>query len=161
MPDVQQPINQPTIPQYYNPSGPAAQIQATMPQVQIHHNQQPPPHVLSTQPVATVNGALHPEDINVISGMEFIPLFFVLFLRWYIVGPVPTHVPSGQNQPGLTNALPNLQQGLVQAPLNPPTPIEDQPSQVIEEPVEEQLENSFVDQQELEQEQSIPIETGR
>lgn len=64
--EVQQPINQPTIPQYYNPN--AAPIQANIPQVPLHHNQQPPPHVLNPQPVPTVNGAVHPDDINVLPG---------------------------------------------------------------------------------------------
>ncbi|KAJ8950477.1 hypothetical protein NQ314_007864 [Rhamnusium bicolor] len=138
--EVQQPINQPAIPQYYNPN--AAPIQPNIPQVPVHHNQQPPPHVLNPQPVPTVNGAIHPEDISVLPGQ------------------VPTHVPvpSAQTQ-GLGAPIPNLQQGLVQAPLNVPTPIEEQQPQLIEEPVEEPLETNYSEPQEPElEQQEVSIE---
>ncbi|KAJ8961542.1 hypothetical protein NQ318_014794, partial [Aromia moschata] len=140
LPEVQQPINQPTIPQYYNPT--AAPIQPNIPQVPIHHNQQPPPHVLNPQPVVpTVNGAVHPEDINVLPGQ------------------VPTHVPTAQSQ-GLGTSMPTLQQGLVQAPLNPPAPMEEPQPQIIDEPTEEPLETSYTESHEPEPEQEIPVESS-
>lgn len=70
--EVQLSLSQPpAIPPYYNPTAPA-QIQPSVPPVPLLHNQQapPPPHVLTAPPpVATVNGAIHPEDINVIPGI--------------------------------------------------------------------------------------------
>jgi len=143
-PEVQLSMNQPAaIPPYYNPSAPS-QIQPSIPPVPIHHNQQPPQHVLNAQPpVATVNGAIHPDDINAIPG------------------PVPSHV--APSQPGLTSPMPNLQQGFVQPPLNnPPTPIEDQqPPLHQDEPAEEPLDNSYIEHQDIEQEQSLPLEPGK
>lgn len=75
-PEVQLSMSQPAvIPPYYNPSAPT-QIQPSIPPVPLHHNQQPPPHVLNAQPlVATVNGAIHPEDINVMPGTEILFCF--------------------------------------------------------------------------------------
>lgn len=137
--DVQQPINQPAIPPYYNPN--VAPIQANIPQVPLHHNQQPPPHVLNPQPVPTVNGAVHPDDINVLPVQ------------------VPTHVPAAQTQ-GLGAPMPNLQQGIVQAPSNPPAPVEEQEPQIVEEPIEEPLESSYNEPQESEPEAELPIESA-
>lgn len=60
--------------------------------------------------------------------------------------------------------MPNLQQGLVQSPLNnPPTPIEDQQlSQLQDEPIEEQLDTSYSEQQDIiESDTSIPSEPGK
>lgn len=62
------PINQQPVPPYYSPN--AAPIQGTMPQVPPpHHHTQPPQHVLPPQPqpvpVPTVNGAIHPDEMNV------------------------------------------------------------------------------------------------
>nr|CAI5852967.1 unnamed protein product [Callosobruchus analis] len=92
--DVQQHLSaQPTaaagIPQYYNPATGGAQMPPTIPQVPIHHNQQPPPaHVLNPPQVATVNGAIHPDDISVIP--DFVS---------YYEGQVPSHVPpTAQSQ---------------------------------------------------------------
>lgn len=65
MNDVSQLNQQPMA--YYNPN--AAPIQANLPQVPPHHHNQPPPHVLNTPAVPTVNGAVHPDDINVLPGL--------------------------------------------------------------------------------------------
>lgn len=62
--DVPQISQQPMA--YYNPN--AAPIQANMPPVPPHHHSQPPPHVLSSAAVPAVNGAVHPDDINVLPG---------------------------------------------------------------------------------------------
>lgn len=61
------PVNQQPI-SYYNPT--AAPIQPNMAPVTHHHGQPPTnlAHVIPPQPVAAVNGTLHPEDMNVISG---------------------------------------------------------------------------------------------
>lgn len=93
---------------YYNPNAAAAAaapLQANLQQVPPppHHHSQPPPHVLNTPAAAVpaVNGAVHPDDINVLPGMlvfyvivilgksylfhslcSVSPLLFYLFL-WY------------------------------------------------------------------------------
>lgn len=77
-----------------------------------------------------------------------------------LIGQVPTHVPTAQSQ-GLGAPIPNLQQGLVQTPLNPPAPIEEQEPQVIDEPIEEPLETSYNEPQESEPETELPIESGK
>lgn len=71
-PDVQLSMSPPAaIQPYYNPTGPN-QIQPAIPPVALHHNQ-PPPHVLNAQPpLPTVNGAIHPEDINVLGGKSYL-----------------------------------------------------------------------------------------
>ncbi|KAG5882906.1 hypothetical protein JTB14_020174 [Gonioctena quinquepunctata] len=140
MVEVQQPIiNQPAVQPYYNPN--AGQIQANIPAVAIHHNQQPPPpHVMNTQPVPTVNGSMHPDDINVMQGQ------------------VPSHVPTAQPQ-GLVAPMPTMQpSGIVQAPLTQQTPIDELLPQAIEEPIEEPLESGYInEQQEMEPEQDMSM----
>lgn len=72
-----------------------------------------------------------------------------------IVGQVPSHVASGQTQPLATPIPPTLQQqqaNIVTAPLNPPAPIEE-PSQVIDEPSEDPIDQGFGDNHDVEQEQ--------
>lgn len=59
--------------------------------------------------------------------------------------------------------MPNHQPALVQQPLNnPPTPIEDpQPTPYLDEPVDEPLDNSYTDHQDMvEPEQSVSSEPG-
>nr|XP_023023051.1 ras GTPase-activating protein-binding protein 1 [Leptinotarsa decemlineata] len=132
MVEVPQPINPPAVQPYYNPN--AAQIQPNIPAVPIHHNQQPPPHVMNPQPVPTVNGAIHPDEINVMQGQ------------------VPPHVPTVQPQ-GLVSPMPTMQPSMIQPPLNPPAPIEElQQPQAIEDPIEEPLESAYV----VEQQEIVP-----
>lgn len=128
----QQPISQPTILPYYPDP---AQLQANIPTVPIHHNQQPPPHVMNP-PVPTVNGAIHPDDINVLQGQ------------------VPSHVPAPQAQ-GLANPLPVMQQGLVQSQISQQTPI-DEPQAPLMDEIEEPLDNSYTEQ-EIEQDQEANV----
>ncbi|RZB41609.1 ras GTPase-activating protein-binding protein 2, partial [Asbolus verrucosus] len=121
--DVQQ-ISQAPM-QYYNPT--TAPMQPNLPPVPHHQ----PPHVLAPPAVPTVNGAVHPDDINVLPG------------------PVP-HVNAGQGQvlpAPITNIQPT---NLVQPPLNPTAPIEE--SQTTEAPVEEQQEINYNDTTEQEPE---------
>ncbi|XP_022907625.1 ras GTPase-activating protein-binding protein 2 [Onthophagus taurus] len=77
------PIAQQPIPYYTPPS--AAPIQGAIPQVPPHHHTQPPPHVMPPQPtpVPTVNGAIHPDDLN-----NVLP-----------PAPVAQHVASTQSAP--------------------------------------------------------------
>ncbi|KAJ8978391.1 hypothetical protein NQ317_006298 [Molorchus minor] len=107
----------------------------------MHHNQQPPPHVLNPQAVPTVNGAVHPDDINVLPGQ------------------VPTHVPTAQTQ-GIGAPIPNLPQGLVQPVLSQPVPVEEV-EQHVEETVEETLEAEYIEEHEPETEEEAPIESGK
>lgn len=114
MGDVQ-PLSQPPM-QYYNPNTTA--MQPNIPQPSVVHHHPPQSHVLAPQVVPTVtNGAVHPEDINVLAG-----------------GAVPPHVGQGQ-------VLGNLQPqsgGMVQPPMNPPAVIEEAP-QVFEPEIEEDI----------------------
>lgn len=60
-----QPITQQPM-AYYNPSN--APLPTNMPAVPHHHTQPPPPHVLNSQQVPTVNGSVHPDEMNVLPG---------------------------------------------------------------------------------------------
>ncbi|XP_057660662.1 ras GTPase-activating protein-binding protein 2 [Diorhabda carinulata] len=129
-------INQPAIAPYYNPN--AAQLPAAIPAVPIHHNQQPPPpHVINPPVPPTVNGSIHPEEMNVMQG------------------PVPSMVTVPQTQP-IATQLPAMQQGIVQAPIIQQPPIEE-PQPPMEELVEEPLDNSYSEPQENEQEQDVNV----
>lgn len=62
-----QPINQQPVPPYYSPN--TAPIQTNLPQVPPPHHHAQPPHVLPPQPpqpapVPSVNGAIHPDEMN-------------------------------------------------------------------------------------------------
>lgn len=57
-PIAQQPI------QYYSPNAPP--IQGNL--APVHHQVQPPPHVMPPQPAPVINGSVHPEELNVIQG---------------------------------------------------------------------------------------------
>lgn len=61
---------------YYSPNA-APPMQGNLPPVP-HHQVQPPPHVLAPQPTPTLNGAVHPEDLNVISGKKNYYFYFYL-----------------------------------------------------------------------------------
>lgn len=50
---------------YYNPA--STPLQANMPPVP-HHHSQPPPHILASQAVPAVNGAVHPDELSVLPG---------------------------------------------------------------------------------------------
>jgi len=93
-----QPMTQTPI-QYYNPNS------TTLPSniAPVHHQ---PPHVLTSQTVPTVNGAVHPEDIAVLPG------------------PVTSHINPGQGQV-LPNPVSNLPSPLVQPVLNATVPVEE------------------------------------
>lgn len=83
-----QPINQPPVPPYYGPN--TAPIQGTIPQVPPpHHHGQPPQHVLPPQaqptPVPTVNGAIHPDEINVMPRKQFYIFSMWLCVYMYIM----------------------------------------------------------------------------
>ncbi|CAH1971383.1 unnamed protein product [Acanthoscelides obtectus] len=171
--DVQQSLStQPTaaagaggIPPYYPAAGGGAPMPPTMPQVPMHHNQQPPvpnaaqQHVLSSPPqqVATVNGAIHPDDISVIPGQ--VPNHVPPTAQSQTMGgavPSAMQQPPQQQQPA--NAM--LQQQAVAAPIND--------HQQLQQPTEEAAEEKQIDdwdtlvqpQQQSQQQQQQPQDNG-
>ncbi|KAF5276201.1 hypothetical protein FQR65_LT04006 [Abscondita terminalis] len=123
MSDVSQIPQQPM--SYFNPN--ATPLQPNLPPVTHHHAQQPTnlTHVLPTQPVmATVNGTLHPDDINAIQGSQ-----------------LPQHVPPVQGQ-NIGAPMGNMPAGL--PPSSPLAPPEEIPPPTVEEAsVEVPLENNY------------------
>ncbi|KRT80573.1 RNA binding protein, partial [Oryctes borbonicus] len=114
------PINQQPVPPYYSPN--AAPIQGSMPQVPPpHHHAQPPQHVLPPQPqsapVPTVNGAIHPDEMNVMPPAQ-----------------VPPHVTSPQAAPVMGAPLSSLQPTMAQIPLVVPM-VDERPQQPV--PIDE------------------------
>lgn len=60
-----QPLNQQTIP-FYN-SNSATAIQGSLTQVPSQHHSQTISHAMPPQPTTSLNGTLHPDDLNVLS----------------------------------------------------------------------------------------------
>ncbi|KAK9694936.1 RNA recognition motif [Popillia japonica] len=120
------PINQQPEPPYYSPN--AAPIQGTMPQVPPpHHHAQPPQHVLPPQPqpvpVPTVNGAIHPDEMNVMPQADF------------AAAQVSPHVTSTQPAPVMGTPLSNLQPAMAQIPIVVPISVDERPQQ--QQPIDE------------------------
>ncbi|KAL3279493.1 hypothetical protein HHI36_017003 [Cryptolaemus montrouzieri] len=92
------PQQQPVMP-FFNAN--AAPLQPAIQPVPHLHNQ-PPPHVLGPQTVPAVNGAVHPDDINMLPGQ-------------------PHVITAGQNLP--PPPLPSMQPNLI--PNSPPINMED------------------------------------
>lgn len=91
--EVSSQIAQQPIP-YYNPN--TAPLQPNL--APVHHAQPPTSlaHVLPAQPVAAINGTLHPDDMNVIAAGQLSPA----------VPAVPSQVPMGNLQAGLISTSP-------------------------------------------------------
>ncbi|KAF2897631.1 hypothetical protein ILUMI_08543 [Ignelater luminosus] len=125
---------------YYNPN--SATLQPNLTPVPPHHGQPATTlaHVLPAQPVATINGSLHPDELNAISAGQLSPA-----------------VPSVQGQ-SLGAPIANLQSGITSA--NPLTTSEEN-RPVTEEPtLDTALDNNYAMNQDVLSTQELNQDTS-
>lgn len=130
-------INQQPIPYPYSPNN--APLPGNIAPVPQHHHAQPAPHVMQPpQPMPTVNGVVHPDEMTVMAP-----------------NMPPQHVPAGQSPP--MNAAPmSVMQPAPMIPGQVPAPVPAAPIEEIPQPIEEGAgdnADNYVESQAVEMEQ--------